>query len=178
MDGGKPLKHALPVLVGREDWVTRLGKFVDVNCPHCPQYLQASDSLGLVPHSMHHYINVHPRTIGTVFCGNRPSPKRCTICSNTQQKKFTKFLERCTHICVNKGYPKILWGNFPQNNALPDDIQQLSLLPHSGDGSKHTSTTRHTLLSLHQYTLLSSMLCDPCSVPRHEYWIMFLSLAP
>ena len=39
----------------------------------------------------------------------------------------------------------------------------------SEKGSKHTSTTKHTLLSLPQCILLSSVVRDPCYVPRHEF---------
>ena len=57
---------------------------------------------------------------------------------------------------------------FPADIAAP-------LLPHSGEGSKHTSTTRHTLHSLHQYTPLSFVVhYYPCYVPGYEYQIMFL----
>ena len=54
----------------------------------------------------------------------------------------------------------------------------LPLLPHSEEGSKHTgtSTTRHTLHSLYQYTWLFSMVRDPCYVAGHEFIIMFCLL--
>ena len=48
-------------------------------------------------------------------------------------------------------------------------FKQLPLLPRSEEGSKHTSTTRHTLHSLRQYTPLSSVVCDLCYVLEHEY---------
>ena len=39
----------------------------------------------------------------------------------------------------------------------------------SEKGSKHTSTTKHALLSLLQCILLSSMVRDPCYIPGHEF---------
>ena len=44
---------------------------------------------------------------------------------------------------------------------------------HSEKGSKHTSTTKHTLRSLLQCIPLSSVVHDPCYVSGHEFWTMF-----
>ena len=46
---------------------------------------------------------------------------------------------------------------------------QPHLWPRSEEGSKHTSTTKHTLQSLTQYIQLSSVVHDPCNVPEHGY---------
>ena len=64
----------------------------------------------------------------------------------------------------------------PCGILYPIIFKQHSLLPHLGEGSKHTSTTRHTPHSLHQYTPLSSVVGDPCYVPGHEYQIIFCLL--
>ena len=55
-------------------------------------------------------------------------------------------------------------------------FEQSTPLVLSEEGSKRTSTTKHTLLSLHQCILWSSVVRDPCYVPGHEYWIWFCSL--
>ena len=69
--------------------------------------------------------------------------------------------------CEHFGYSFIcdsptLWNAMPDIHPAPSvDMVQ--------NGSKHTSTKRNTLHSLHQYTQLSFVVRDPCYVPGYGY---------